>query len=519
MVIACQVILGISRRGCTFLLSMVNYIIQLTLLRSGPNLSQRDEKLLADIPADPRGAEARFNLMSEHTIYAVCPNVDCHKLYKPKFVKGSPIPIYQAKCSHRQFRDGPECGTLLLKSKDIDGTTIALPIKPFAAFCFRDWLGALLSRPGFEEKMDKAWVRCNRGDSGSDEMEDILDGEILQNFCGPDGKHFSIRGTEGRYVFSLGMDFFNPLGNKQAGKKKSVGMISLVCLNLPIELRYLPENMFLLGVIPGPREPPLACSNHYLTPMVDALEDFWSPGVQYSRTNDYYYGRVVRAAVVCVVCDLLAARKAAGFASVCHTQMCAMCHCTRKSHGLGNTDTDKWERRTKEECQDASKRYLQAVDEDDRKAIFAETGIRWTELLRLPYFDPSRFVVVDAMHNLFLGLTREHFDILGIRMDDDDNNNVVLNIFFPEEATTRLNANEQKTMKRLTRILKRRMNSDLKDTAGHAYHLKKVMKVHQNTLKAACDYLSVKLLPFAHANKTKVLKVDYAKALLQWVSH
>ena len=74
------------------------------------------------------------------------------------------------------------------------------------------------------------------------------------------------------------MDFFNPLGNKQAGKKKSVGMISLVCLNLPIELRYLPENMFLLGVIPGPKEPPLACCNHYLTP------------VQYSRTHECYYG-------------------------------------------------------------------------------------------------------------------------------------------------------------------------------------------------------------------------------------
>jgi len=293
MVIACQVVLGVSRRGCTFLLNMVNYILQLTLRRSGPDLSQRDEKLLADIPADPRSAEAKFNLASKHTIYAVCPNVDCHKLYKPKFVEGSPIPNYPEICSHQQFNGGPECGTPLLKSKNIDGVTVGLPIKPFTAFCFKDWLGALLSRPGLEAKMDEAWIQHNKGGSGSDEMEDILDGEILRNFEGPDGKHFSIGGTEGRYVFSLGMDFFNPLGNKQAGKKKSVGMISLVCLNLPIELRYRPENMFLLGVIPGPKEPPLACLNHYLTPVVDALGDFWSPGVQYSRTNDYYYGRVV----------------------------------------------------------------------------------------------------------------------------------------------------------------------------------------------------------------------------------
>ncbi|KJA19404.1 hypothetical protein HYPSUDRAFT_143849, partial [Hypholoma sublateritium FD-334 SS-4] len=97
-------------------------------------------------------------------------------------------------------------------------------------------------------------------------MRDIFDGEMLRNFKGPDGEHFSCGGEdgEGRYAFSLCIDFFNPLGNKQAGKKKSVGLISLVCLNLPPDLRYKAENMFLFGVVPGPTEPPLDCLNHYL---------------------------------------------------------------------------------------------------------------------------------------------------------------------------------------------------------------------------------------------------------------
>jgi hypothetical protein len=43
------------------------------------------------------------------------------------------------------------------------------------------------------------------------------------------------------------------------------------------------------------------------------------------------------------------------------------------------------------------------------------SGVKWSELLCLPYFDPTRFVVIDAMHNLFLGLINEHFqNILGI---------------------------------------------------------------------------------------------------------
>lgn len=33
----------------------------------------------------------------------------------------------------------------------------------------------------------------------------------------------------------------------------------------------------------------------------------------------------------------------------------------------------------------------------------SETGYRYTELLRLPYFNPSRMLTIDPMHNLFLG--------------------------------------------------------------------------------------------------------------------
>ena len=35
-----------------------------------------------------------------------------------------------------------------------------------------------------------------------------------------------------------------------------------------------------------------------------------------------------------------------------------------------------------------------------------EYGIRYTELLRLPYFDSPRFSVVDPMHNVLLGTSK-----------------------------------------------------------------------------------------------------------------
>jgi hypothetical protein len=97
--------------------------------------------------------------------------------------------------------------------------------------------------------MDSAWKGAM---SLSDDMRDIFDGAFLRGFQGPDRKHFSLGGDEGRYVFSLCVDFFIPYTNKQAGKKSLIGLIFPVCLNLSPDLRYKPENMFLAGIIPGP---------------------------------------------------------------------------------------------------------------------------------------------------------------------------------------------------------------------------------------------------------------------------
>ena len=181
MLITCKLILGVSRRGCNFLLVMVNYIIQLTLMRESTNLSPHDRKLLADIPADSRTLEEKFNLKSQHTIYAVCPNVNCHALYKPSFDDRSLIPSYPPICSYREFSDGPACGMQLLKPHLVNRSTIHVPIKHFIAFSFKDWLAGLLSRSGVEKKMDDAWEKCNNR-SPSGEMKDIFEGEVIRNF-------------------------------------------------------------------------------------------------------------------------------------------------------------------------------------------------------------------------------------------------------------------------------------------------------------------------------------------------
>ncbi|TFK16569.1 hypothetical protein FA15DRAFT_547208, partial [Coprinopsis marcescibilis] len=133
-------------------------------------------------------------------------------------------------------------------------------------------------------------------------------------------------------------------------------------------------------------------------------------------------GRTVRCALVAIVCDLPGSRKTAGFTAPTHTHFCSICECRnslknneQQYEGYVDTPFALWERHSAETCREAGKEFLAATNDKQRKSVFDRTGIRWSELYRLPYYDPSCFVVVDAMHNLFLGLTQAHCTtILGI---------------------------------------------------------------------------------------------------------
>ena len=57
----------------------------------------------------------------------------------------------------------------------------------------------------------------------------------------------------------------------------SFGAIYLTVQNLPCEHRYKEENIILVGMIPGPKEPSLSI-NSYLSPLVEELKLGWDKG-------------------------------------------------------------------------------------------------------------------------------------------------------------------------------------------------------------------------------------------------
>ncbi|KAG2047882.1 hypothetical protein BDR06DRAFT_827189, partial [Suillus hirtellus] len=58
---------------------------------------------------------------------------------------------------------------------------------------------------------------------------------------------------------------------------------------------------------------------------------------------------------------------------------------------------------TLKEHRAAAKKWKNAEMKVDRNKLFKQYGVRWSVLLWLPYWDPTRFIMIDGMHNLLLG--------------------------------------------------------------------------------------------------------------------
>lgn len=372
-------------------------------------LSPWDSMLLDDIPRDPRTVLTRYNLEPVLDTYPCCPS--CFALY--------PITSTPSLCIHKSVPTASPCGAKLVRTRNVRGHQITSFVRTYLHQPMRQWVGRLVCRPGMEDLLTLPSVeevihppRTKR---------DFWHGSALGTFLGPDNSTLYVDVPQGetRLIFSLAVDGFNPYQSKTAKQTVSCTAIYMVCLNLPPHLRYLPENMYLVGVVPGPTKPSLDELNHFLRLLVDDLLPFWNPGVFYSRTWKYREGRHFHAAVVPLVCDVLAARQVSGFGS--HTSRFFCTSCYLPFDQVENILLSSWPRRDLVEHRRRAAEWRDASTIIQREALFDKYGIRWSELLRLPYWDPIKYTVVDSMHNLYLGLFKNHCrDIWGINLDVDD---------------------------------------------------------------------------------------------------
>ncbi|CAB5390559.1 unnamed protein product [Rhizophagus irregularis] len=166
------------------------------------------------------------------------------------------------------------------------------------------------------------------------------------------------------------------------------------------------------GFLPGLKEVGLEHINHYLTPIVNELLELWK-GWRVPKTYQYTEGLNIKVALIIGSSDTPATRKLFGHGSA--VMKCHRCekHSTysevyKKTHYGGMQEYDKWvtNRINPSLHRQYAHKWLQCNSKSSRDTHFKEHGIRWSELLRLPYMDPIRFAVVDPMHCLFLDIAK-----------------------------------------------------------------------------------------------------------------
>lgn len=361
-----------------------------------------------DISIDPNTIARRYHLDPVVHPYICCPS--CFALYPPDSAPNL--------CTSRDVDKGP-CSAALFQTRVIRAREHRAAIRYYYHQDMKEWMARFLSRPEIDTALDS--VPNGMSDDGY--IVDIWGGDGLRSFLGPDGRTPFItpasRDGSLRLVFGLGIDGFNSYRNIQAKKKASSTGIYLVCLNLPPEMRYLPENIYLVGVVPGPNKPNLDQLNPILDLLVKDLNEFWTPGVRYTRTANHPNGRHVNAALVPLVSDLQATRQTAGFSFPRHRLFCSYCYLQKSK--IEDFDKSKWPPRTLARHRQAARAWKEASDGATRKDILDNHGVRWSSLLNLPYWNPLKFAVVDSMHNHYLGLLQNHIRaIWGINVEKSD---------------------------------------------------------------------------------------------------
>lgn len=258
---------------------------------------------------------------------------------------------------------------------------------------FRQWLGRQLARETIETACESAFRAPPR-----DPKRREWDGTRLPRMKDDDGLPF-LPGppSELRLVFSWSHDGWNPYGNSFSGTTRSSTGFWLINMGLPLDMRYLEENIFYFGAIPG--KPNGSQLNHTLDLLVDVFLAFWNPGVWYSRTAKCPARRLVKAALVPQISDVIASRQGAGRGAVNTGQFCVFC--LLHHDDIECSDRAAFTPRDDEQQRAWAYAWRDAQSEDEQDTLAEAHDVRWTPLFRLPYYSATLDNIPESLH-LFL---------------------------------------------------------------------------------------------------------------------
>jgi hypothetical protein len=538
----CHVVVGLRAEACAFIIHAAIMMVKLAMatgLAAQPELESKysadQEFVLNQLPTSLFTALSKFNIDGDATLYAVCPS--CNYTHQPSYDAISANLSYPSHCLNKLAgEDGFQtCGTALLENHNNQPR----PIKPYLVSSFREYLVRLLANKSTEQLCDSA---CDNAltslRDGDADMRNVFQGEFMRTFEGPvPGKLFIDRGDKVRLAFAMHVDFFNPNGVRVSANSDSIGVISLANLNLPACVRYRPENVFLVGIIPGPRKPVETEINHFIRPIIDEFEIGWERGFHISKTAlSPVYGRDVEVAIVLSVNDLPAAREVSGSAGHTSHFICTRCELYNQRN-IHNIDYEQWKLQDTALLRQKANEWKAAANLQMKKEIFAKNHVRWSEFWRLPYWDPPRMLVCDPMHCLLEGLVHYHcrrvLEIDAKRANEpDDIPDAFSYDWMPHSRLVPANFCVTKEVEllhipRIQRLLTRPLavgetgNSvQAKGTMNEPALRKRLLAANKMPLKFVCFSLGlpeITVPPRSQKNSSEVTKEDLVNSLIHWV--
>ncbi|MBW0514568.1 hypothetical protein O181_054283 [Austropuccinia psidii MF-1] len=212
------------------------------------------------------------------------------------------------------------------------------------------------------------------------------------------------RGNSLILELSLFIGWFNPLQNKLSGRQTSMGVIALNCLNLPPHLRYQPNFTYLYGIIPGPNQPNIFKISSILGPLFNELLES-NRGITIC-TPKYPQECKVIVKLAASIGDVFATHKVEGFMSHSANRFCTWFDIKinqKQELKLGRCQYGR------DVCH-TSFDYCQLESCTKKEKLAKKTGIHWSELNFLPYWNPLLNVTLGVMHNWFEGVLQHHFN-------------------------------------------------------------------------------------------------------------
>ncbi|MBW0541940.1 hypothetical protein O181_081655, partial [Austropuccinia psidii MF-1] len=398
---------GLSRDNCRKARDMILNIIQL--------ISQKAIKhnsLLSRVPCDIRTISKRLKLEFPLEEQVCCQK--CYSLYDieiaPEECTYQPT-IASNKCYNDLFHPHKihpfpqicfSSTTRNSKHRHVEGGQIRLAGQPrlripqarFISQSIHSWIDWFLNIPGIEAGIDQ-W-KLQLASNTNVAVSDVAQGRIWKDL-------FSCSSNETLELgFGLFVDWFNPRGNRISGKQVSMGIIVLHCFNLQPRERFQPKYTCLAGLIPSPNQPDMVTISNVFKPLIDELLEL-NCGVKIV-TPKYRNGRMVVVKLVGLIGDIVATHKVGGFVSHSAKHFCSWCELQdnqRADLKLGNPR----QRRT---VLNASHQWNGARTPRLRENFAKKNGIRWSELNRLPYWDPVANIALGVLHNWYEGVLQHH---------------------------------------------------------------------------------------------------------------